>query len=97
VVQPSTVRINSSDTLFAGGAHRMSKIPLVLVLFPILILITGAGCLSTEALPKPQQTGSSSTTLNVSTVVSNLDTPWALDIAPDGRILSRSDREMCEL
>src|SRR4030042_24432 len=68
-----------------GGRDMSKVVSVVTVIF--LALIMCLGCIRQPAtLPSSPQEPDTSSSLDVNVLAEGLDTPWAIDFAPDGRI-----------
>ncbi|MFC2020353.1 PQQ-dependent sugar dehydrogenase [Chloroflexota bacterium] len=62
------------------------RITLIAVITGLLVVVTPAGCRSSKPSAPIEQANRPSAAMDVEVVVGGLDTPWAIDFAPDGRI-----------
>ncbi len=50
------------------------------------VVLAGCGSQSSPAIDEPTPEPATAITIEVEAIVTGLDTPWAMDFAPDGRI-----------
>lgn len=82
------MKVKTSDSNSTANIKHFRKVALLMALYPLVVIGLGAATFYANYTDNPPVSSQQPTTSTVTpeVVVSNLDTPWSIQFAPDGKL-----------